>query len=175
MFTNIPSVIAYRALPHLNLKHTIFGHVIDDPTPSSPTLNKLETHPVNATTNKPTPDIRIIDVTVFVDPFEEFLKQKKTEQSAEQGEGKAAEDEEEDSRRAEDDQVTWTGKRVRGPGAAKDEGSAGVGKYLKAALTERAGQDEDEIVEFVDDEPAPEPARKKFKGGGGFGDFSSWG
>jgi hypothetical protein len=62
---------------------------------------------------------------------------------------------------------------VRGPGAAKDEGSAGVGKYLKAALTERAGQDEDEIVEFVDDEPAPEPARKKFKGGG-FGDFSSW-
>ncbi|KAL4920549.1 hypothetical protein BDW62DRAFT_215842 [Aspergillus aurantiobrunneus] len=166
--------IAYRALPHLNLKHTIFGHVIDDPSPSSPTLNKLEIHPVNATTNRPTPDVRITDVTVFVDPFEEFLKQKQAEQSADKDENKAAEYEEQNSRRADDDQVTWTGKRVRGPGATRDDGSAGVGKYLKAALTERAAQDADEIVEFVDDEPAPEPMRKKFKGGGGFGDFSSW-
>ncbi|KAL4988691.1 hypothetical protein BDW68DRAFT_187023 [Aspergillus falconensis] len=167
--------IAYRALPHLNLKHTIFGHVIDDPTPSSPTLNKLETHPVNPTTNKPTPDIRITDVTVFVDPFEEFLKQKKhSEQSAENDANKTAENDEESARRAEDDQVTWTGKRVRGPGASKEESSAGVGKYLKAALSERAAQDEDEIVDFVDEEPVPEPAKKKFKGSGGFGDFSSW-
>ncbi|KAL5343199.1 hypothetical protein BJX70DRAFT_385703 [Aspergillus crustosus] len=166
--------IAYRALPHLNLKHTIFGHVIDDPTPSAPTLNKLETHPVNATTNKPTPDIRINDVIIFVDPFEEFLKQKQLEQSAGKGADNAAEDEKQSSRRADDDQVTWTGKRVRGPGATKEESNAGVGKYLKAALSERTAQDEDEIVEFVDDEPAPEPARKKFKGGGGFGDFSSW-
>ncbi|KAL4901642.1 hypothetical protein BDW74DRAFT_170090 [Aspergillus multicolor] len=168
--------IAYRALPHLNLKHTVFGHVIDDPTPSSPTLNKLETHPVNPTTNKPTPDVRILDVIVFVDPFEEFLKQKKqSEQSAENDQSKTAEDDEQAAKRAEDDQVTWTGKRVRGLGAStEEESSAGVGKYLKAALSERAAQDEDEIVEFVDEEPIPEPARKKFKGGGGFGDFSSW-
>ncbi|KAL3432464.1 hypothetical protein BDV09DRAFT_205939 [Aspergillus tetrazonus] len=167
--------IAYRALPHLNLKHTIFGHVIDDPTPSSPTLNKLETHPVNPTTNRPTPDIRIIDVTIFVDPFEEFLNQKKqSEQSAENEANRTAENDEESSRRAEDDQVTWTGKRVRGPGASKEESSTAVGKYLKAAVSERAANDEDEIVEFVDEEPTPEPAKKKFKGGGGFGDFSSW-
>ncbi|KAL2800666.1 hypothetical protein BJX66DRAFT_321608 [Aspergillus keveii] len=167
--------IAYRALPHLNNKHTIFGNVIDDPTPSAPTLNKLETHPVNATSNKPTPDIRIIDVTIFVDPFEEFLKTKQTEQSAQKGEGKAAAEEEQSNRTIDDDQVTWTGKRVRGPGASgKEESSAGVGKYLKAALNERAAQEEDEIVEFVDDEPEPEPMRKKFKGSGGFGDFSSW-
>ncbi|KAI9043417.1 PPIL2 family peptidylprolyl isomerase [Aspergillus affinis] len=166
--------IAYRALPHLNLKHTIFGNVIDDPTPSAPTLNSLETHPVNQTTNKPTPDIRIKDVTVFVDPFEEFLKQKQAEEAA----GKAGPDpaeEEENARRAEDDHITWTGKRVRGAGSTDtgDGSGGGVGKYLKAALNNQAGQEEDEIVEFVD-EPEPEPVRKKLKGRGGFGDFSSW-
>ncbi|KAL3474148.1 hypothetical protein BJX99DRAFT_248480 [Aspergillus californicus] len=164
--------IAYRALPHLNLKHTIFAHVIDDPTPSSPTIDRLETHPVNATSNKPTPDVRIIDVTVFVDPFEEFLKKKQLE-SAGKTDGQTAEDEEQAGRRADDDHVTWTGKRVRGAGT-KEETSAEVGKYLQAALSEQAGQDEDEIIEFVDDEPEPEPMRKKVKGSGGFGDFSSW-
>ncbi|KAJ5101933.1 hypothetical protein NUU61_004155 [Penicillium alfredii] len=164
---------AYRALPHLDRKHTIFGRLIDDPTPSSTTLNTLETHPVESSTNRPTPDIRIKDVTVFVDPFEDFLNQKR----AEEARGTAPvnpEEEDEAARRVDDDRMTWTGKRVRGPGAgAGDSGSAGgVGKYLKAALADRAGQD-DEIVEFVD-EPEPEPARKKAKGTGGFGDFSSW-
>ncbi|PLB44290.1 peptidyl-prolyl cis-trans isomerase cyp8 [Aspergillus steynii IBT 23096] len=166
--------IAYRALPHLNLKHTVFGHIIDDPTPSSPTLNSLETHPVNQSTNRPTPDVRIKDVTVFVDPFEEFLKQKQAEEAA----GKAGPDpaeQEENARREEDDHITWTGKRVRGAGSTDtgDSSGGGVGKYLKAALSNQAGQEEDEIVEFVD-EPEPEPMRKKLKGRGGFGDFSSW-
>lgn len=169
MLTDATSFFAYRALPHLDRKHTVFGKLIDDPSPSSTTLNALETHPVDSTSNRPTPEIRIKDVTVFVDPFEDFLKQKRTE---DQNGGTSA-PEETETRREDDDQVTWTGKRVRGPGAnAGDSESARVGKYLKAALADRA--EEDEIVEFVDEEPEPEPARKKVKGTGGFGDFSSW-
>ncbi|KAJ5098670.1 Peptidyl-prolyl cis-trans isomerase-like 2 [Penicillium argentinense] len=162
---------AYRALPHLDHKHTVFGRLIDDPSPSSTTLNSLELHPVETSTNRPTPEVRIKDITVFVDPFEDFLQQKHAE--GQQGTaGEKAEEEAENSRRADDDQVTWTGKRVRGPGAGASEGgSTGVGKYLQASTAGRDGE-EDEIVEFVDDEP--EPAPKKAKRTGGFGDFSSW-
>ncbi|KAJ5757501.1 uncharacterized protein N7511_006195 [Penicillium nucicola] len=165
--------IAYRALPHLNLKHTIFGRIIDDPTPSSVTLNALESHPVESSTNRPTPDVRIKDITVFVDPFEDFLAQKRAEEARSSGAVQPEEDDEA-SRRVDDDRVTWTGKRVRGTGASSGDGDSGVGKYLKAALADRDGQEEDEVVEYVDEEPVPEPARKKAKGAGGFGDFSSW-
>ncbi|KAJ5782715.1 hypothetical protein N7457_004489 [Penicillium paradoxum] len=168
--------IAYRALPHLNLKHTIFGRLIDDPTPSSTTLNMLETHPVEANTNRPTPDVRIKEITVFVDPFEDFLKQKRADEARATGAtGPSAEEQEETARRVDDDRVTWTGKRVRGAGAESNDDGApgGIGKYLKAALADRSGQEEDEIVEFVD-ELAHEPIRKKPKASGGFGDFSSW-
>ena len=122
-------------------------------------------------------------MTVFVDPFEEFLKDKQAQDQIARGvtaKPLSKEEEEEASRREDDARMTWTGKRVRsaggggGSGAARDEdtGSTGVGKYLKAALAGRkqAGEDEDEIVEVVEEEPV----RKKAKGSGGFGDFSSW-
>lgn len=172
LLTSISSFFAYRALPHLDRKHTVFGRLIDDPSPSSTTLNALETHPVEPNTNRPIPEVRIKDVTVFVDPFEDFLNQKRAEGT--QGTNATNADGDEARQRVDDDRVTWTGKRVRGAGAdSHAEGPSGVGKYLKSALADR-GDEEDEIVEFVDEEPEPEPVRKKAKGTGGFGDFSSW-
>lgn len=127
-------------------------------------------------TNRPTPDVRIKEITVFVDPFEDFLNQKRADEARATGAtGPSAEEEDETARRIDDDRVTWTGKRVRGAGAdSNDSGaSGGIGKYLQAALNDRGGQKGDEIVEFLD-ESAPEPVRKKTKASGGFGDFSSW-
>ncbi|KAK2748873.1 Peptidyl-prolyl cis-trans isomerase cyp8 [Onygenales sp. PD_40] len=164
--------IAYRALPHLNLKHTIFARLIDDPSPSSTTLDALEVAPVDST-NKPTTPIRILNVTIFVDPFEEFLKQKREDEQAQAATPGASAPGDGQN----DDQMTWTGKRVRGAANSSMTagGAGGVGKYLKAATAAAAAADEDEIVGFVEEEPEPEHARKKFKGnGGGFGNFDGW-
>ncbi|KAL2002034.1 hypothetical protein VTN02DRAFT_758 [Thermoascus thermophilus] len=170
--------IAYRALPHLNNKHTIFGRLIDDPSPSSATLDTLEMAPVDPSTNRPNPEIRIKDVTVFVDPFEEFLNKKREEEEAEKAKAAGLATGDDESQKLDDEHTTWTGKRVRGYGSgpAGDDSGGGVGKYLKAALADRAAQGEDEIVEFVDEEPEPEHVRKKMKsaGRGGFGNFDSW-
>ncbi|KKZ66469.1 peptidyl-prolyl cis-trans isomerase-like 2 [[Emmonsia] crescens] len=175
--------IAYRALPHLNLKHTIFARIIDDPSPSSTTLNALETAPVDST-NKPTTPIRILSVNIFVDPFEEFLNQKRADEEAQAGTASSTSKDFGPADGQSDDQLTWTGKRVRTGGVANgtavSSGNTGVGRYLKAATAAAAAQakaGEDDIVELVDEEPEPEHARKKFKaanGGGGFGNFDTW-
>lgn len=122
---------------------------------------------MDSNSNRPTPEVRIKEVTVFVDPFDDFLQQKRREEN--QDLTTTNEDDLNDD--VDDQQVTWTGKRVRGPGTSSQNAPSGVGKYLQAALADR---DEDEIIEYVDEDPEPEPARKKAKGTGGFGDFSSW-
>jgi len=153
--------ITYRATPHLDLKHTIFGKVVE----GMDVLKALENTPVDAG-DKPKEDIKIIEAVVYVDPFEEFWKQKRESENVE---------EEKERRRkegTEDDRTTWTGKRIRQDGTIHHDG-AGVGKYLKAAVA-RQDPGQDEIVEYVDDID-PEPIRKKAKsGGGGFGNFDSW-
>ena len=180
------SFIAYRALPHLNNKHTIFARLIDDPSSSSTTLSSLESAPVDSsTTNKPTPPIRILNVTIFVNPFEEFLKQKQEGDEAINTEtaNNNKTQKRGTTRKEDDERTTWTGKRIRGTDSVArgkgndDGGGGGVGKYLKAALANQ-GQEEDEIIEVMGDEemdPEPEHVRKKAKAGkGGFGNFDSW-
>jgi peptidyl-prolyl cis-trans isomerase-like protein 2 len=172
------SFVAYRALPHLNNKHTVFGRVIDDPSPSSATLNAMEIAPVDSTSNRPKTDIRIKEVTIFVDPFEEFMKQREeaaeSEKSKQNGKGDS-----DKQRPQDDDLVTWTGKRVRtnDGGRVNSHADAGVGKYLKAALASHTAPGEDDIIEYVEDEPEPEHVRKKAKAAGGrsgVGNFDSW-
>lgn len=157
--------ITYRAVPHLNRKHTIFGRVTEG-------LDSLKTFEAVEVDDKdrPTERCEIEDIVVYVDPFEEFLKQR--------SEQEAAEARKEEIRReggTEDDRTTWTGKRIRADGKV-DAGSeeSGVGKYLKQAVAQQQIQDEDEIVGDCDgDEPEPPPA-KKAKKGGGFGNFDNW-
>ncbi|CAN9085525.1 unnamed protein product [Alternaria alternata] len=120
--------------------------------------------------DKPVDDIEILNVVVFVDPFEEWQKERKDKENKEL--------EAEEIKRqggTADDKTTWTGKRIRADGTV-DNGTGeglGVGKYLQAAKQEMQEQDADEIVGYVDDEEDVAPVKKKAKTGG-FGNFDAW-
>jgi peptidyl-prolyl cis-trans isomerase-like 2 len=156
--------ITYREAQHLDRKHTIFGRIVD----GMDVLKKLEDVPTDGK-DRPTEEIKIIEVVVYVDPFEEFWKSRR--------EGEEAEKEKAERKKGDDERTTWTGKRIRQDGNMQDDGGGGVGMYVKANLSASAAQppQEDEIVEYVDDDyPVEEPAKKKSKGGGGFGNFEGW-
>ncbi|KAF2250769.1 peptidyl-prolyl cis-trans isomeras-like protein-like 2 [Trematosphaeria pertusa] len=155
--------ITYRQVPHLDRKHTIFARVVGGLDTTLKAMELAET----GEKDRPVDDIEILDIVVFVDPFEEWQR--------ERTEKEAKEHEEEEIRRqggTADDKTTWTGKRIRADGTV-DEGNGeglGVGKYLKAARQEM--HDDDEIVGFVDEEEVM-PVKKKAKTGG-FGNFDAW-
>lgn len=160
--------VTYDAAAHLDNKHTIFGRVIDEGeagVESVETLDALEAVP---TDEKDTPleTCEIEEVSVFVDPFEEFKQQNKDEELLEAR--RQAEIKEKGG--LEDDLVTWTGKRVKRPGQ-KVEDAAGVGKYLTAKQDEPEDEIIEEVVEY--EQPAEEPPPKKRKRGG-FGNFDAW-
>ncbi|TVY73434.1 Peptidyl-prolyl cis-trans isomerase-like [Lachnellula suecica] len=151
--------IIYRPSKHLDRKHTIFARVVG----GLEVLQKMENSPVGSD-NRPTDDIIMENVVVFVDPFEEFQKQKR--------EKDVLEEEKEEIKRqggTEDDKTTWTGKRIRGDGTVvQSEQSGGVGKYLKAAADN--GASKGAAPENTLEEERP---KKKVKAGG-FGNFDSW-
>lgn len=151
--------ITYKPAKHLDRKHTIFGKVVD----GLDTLDKMEAVPVDEG-SRPLREIVIKDIVVFLDPFEEFLKEKDQAEKAE-----AAKAELKRQGGTDDDKTTWTGKRIRGDGTVEQAG-IGVGKYLKSS---RADQSEIPAVAEDLNVDAWEPSKKKVKTGG-FGNFDNW-
>ncbi|KND92796.1 Peptidyl-prolyl cis-trans isomerase-like 2 [Tolypocladium ophioglossoides CBS 100239] len=134
--------ITYKPTPHLDRKHTIFGCVVSGVN----VLAKMEAVPTDGS-SRPLNKIVVKDVVVLIDPFEEFLAQRREEEQREQRR--------EQIRRqggTEDDRTTWTGKRIRRDGTVERAGAR------------ESGEDVDTWEE---------PVKKKFKGGG-FGNFDSW-
>ena len=129
-------------------------------------LSKIENVEVDEE-KRPVEDVVMKEVSVVVDPFEEFLKSRR--------EGEERERREEEVRRRggkEEDRVTWSGKRVRGVGGGDEGGErvVEVGKYIN--VNGGGGAPEGEVLEEWE---AEQPVKKKVKaGGGGFGNFDNW-
>ncbi|KAL2049411.1 hypothetical protein ABVK25_010315 [Lepraria finkii] len=70
--------ITYRPCKHLDRKHTIFGRVVG----GLDTLAKIENVEVDEG-KRPLDEVRMEEVVVFVDPFEEFMKGKREEEERE--------------------------------------------------------------------------------------------
>ncbi|KAK9064898.1 hypothetical protein SSX86_016280 [Deinandra increscens subsp. villosa] len=142
--------ILYKSANHLNFKHTVFGGVVGGLT----TLSVMEKVPVDDD-DRPLEEIKIISVSVFVNPYtepdEEEEKEKKNEPMQD----------------VENEKIgAWYSNP--GTGEAEASGGVGVGKYLKARTTK------------VDSTPAPDGNKavlKKRKLGvttQELKDFSAW-
>jgi peptidyl-prolyl cis-trans isomerase-like 2 len=141
----------------------------------------METAPVDPSTNRPKTEIRIKDVTVFLDPFEEFTKNRREVEEAGKAKIAGSRHGGDGSHQEDDDHITWTGKRVRGSNNNRQSDmslqSGGVGKYLRSVVVDHGGQAEKEIAEFTDEALEAEHVHKKKKsstGRGGFGNFEGW-
>lgn len=151
--------ITYRAATHLNRKHTIFGRITD----GLDVLQKLEAVPVDAN-SRPLESIVMDKVVVYVDPFEEFQKQRRERDEAEQHAAEVVR-----QGGTEDDRTTWTGKRIRGDGTViQGSQGASIGKYLPSTAVVEGGSATGKLL--GDEE---EPVRKKVKAGG-FANFDNW-
>eukprot|EP00298_Acanthocystis_sp_HF-20_P012230 c19782_g1_i1.p1 GENE.c19782_g1_i1~~c19782_g1_i1.p1 ORF type:complete len:543 (+),score=231.54 c19782_g1_i1:103-1731(+) len=73
--------ICYRAAPHLDGKHTVFGRVVG----GLDTLDRMEEIPSDSN-EKPTEKIYIMSAVVFVDPYTDMLEAEKAEKEKKQTE-----------------------------------------------------------------------------------------
>lgn len=154
--------ILYKPAKHLDRKHTIFARVVG----GLDVLAKMESSPVGAG-DRPVDDIIMENVVVFVDPFEEFQKQRRERDDAEKAKQEIIK-----QGGTEDDKTTWTGKRVRGDGTVvQTDSTGGVGKYLKAATN--SSETASASKKWQQDDDLEEPVKKKVKSGG-FGNFDGW-
>ncbi|KAG8219719.1 hypothetical protein J3R82DRAFT_687 [Butyriboletus roseoflavus] len=116
--------VTFRATPHLDNKHTVFGKLVG----GEEVLDTLEKLPRKEGTERPAKPVRITEVVIHQDPFETYKTRlaKKLARRAE-----AISEEPKISQKLPGDNINWFGVKVgRGDGSSGSTPGAGVGKYL---------------------------------------------
>ncbi|KAG0815623.1 hypothetical protein G6F57_007480 [Rhizopus arrhizus] len=114
--------ITYAAASHLDGLHTVFGKVVG----GLDVLSKLESIPVDEK-DRPEREIKIKQIQVFVDPFEEYQRRLKNKLTHEANAER--ENEEMRKRREKEEKMGWFGPSVP---KSQTSGGGGVGKYLQS-------------------------------------------
>ncbi|KAG1504757.1 hypothetical protein G6F46_001494 [Rhizopus delemar] len=114
--------ITYAAAPHLDGLHTVFGKVVG----GLDVLSKLESIPVDEK-DRPEREIKIKQIQMFVDPFEEYQRRLKNKLTHEANAER--ENEEMRKRREKEEKMGWFGPSVP---KIQTSGGGGVGKYLQS-------------------------------------------
>lgn len=162
---------SYRdKLPHLDAKHTVFGLLQPDEDGGIATLDKMEAVPCEPGTDRPMRSIRILQVYVLENPFDEWKESLKRRLDRENMSEAEQRQRQEKRKRKEDDRTTWLGTNLGAKGSAALRSDADddhlhgskamVGRYLQGHNT----------AQTVEGNGVP----KKHKAVSGFGDFSSW-
>ncbi|GMF24562.1 unnamed protein product [Phytophthora lilii] len=165
--------ISFKACPHLDKKHAVFGRVVGGMN----ILDAIE-HVETGAEDRPIEDVRIKSVQVFTNPFQEY------EEAQQQGLDVVQVANEKAAREAKP-QVQGTVLKVGGKWVAYDDlgevdvasiptsettKDENVGKYLKAKPDAASKK---RLLELV--MPAPIECKKKSKKqSSGFGNFSGW-
>ncbi|KAI0348395.1 cyclophilin-like protein [Trametopsis cervina] len=158
--------LTFKPTPHLDKKHTVFGKLVG----GEDVLDALENTPIKPGTERPAKPIRISEVVIYQDPFEEYKtrQEKKRAKKAEAAEnakiGQAAAAEKKD-----DDELNWFGVKLGMDKATDGAVGGGVGKYLQVGGEAAAPKRPAPSASLAS---APEEAKKKRKIG--FGEFEGW-
>ncbi|KAL6310037.1 cyclophilin-like protein [Sparassis latifolia] len=159
--------ITFRETPNLDKKHTVFGKLVG----GEEVLDTLESIPVKPGTDRPVKSVRITEVVIHQDPFEEYKtrQQKKIARRAEAEQnartGKVVE-------KKDGDDVNWFGIKVGLESTAVGGNSGGgVGKYLGSGGGTKRAASHQPLISTLDPE-VPEEGKKRRKIG--FGDFEAW-
>nr|VWO94322.1 Peptidyl-prolyl cis-trans isomerase 8 [Ganoderma boninense] len=150
--------VTFRATPHLDKKHTVFGKLVG----GEDVLDALEALPVKPGTERPAKQIRITEVIIYQDPFDDY-KRREEKKRARKAENQVARTKEAEEK-AKDD-INWFGVKV-GTDRAANSAGGGVGKYLNINAKRSI-----ETVSVSASAPLEEGKKKRRIG---FGDFEGW-
>ncbi|KZT75138.1 cyclophilin-like protein [Daedalea quercina L-15889] len=158
--------ITFQPTPHLDKKHTVFGKLVG----GEDVLDALEALPVKSGTERPAKPVRITEVIIYQDPFEEFRarRDKKLAKKAEHAQN-GAQNGSQNGQTSEKDDINWFGTKVgSGTKGFGGDGGGGVGKYLNIGAKRPAP----EASSRVNDVGIADDTKKKRRIG--FGNFEGW-
>ncbi|TFK57055.1 cyclophilin-like protein [Heliocybe sulcata] len=160
--------VTFRETPHLDKKHTVFGKVVG----GEDLLDTLEKLPVKPGTERPAKPVKITEVIIYQDPFEEY-KERLAKKLAKRAEAESNPAATKPHEKKTGDHMNWFGVKVgteNKPTVAGEGG--GVGKYLNLNANNKRPLTTASPAPAAAPEAGIGEAKKKRKLG--FGDFEGW-